>query len=253
MKLDQNSVNRIIGSKKEVVVYGLTRCSYSEVIDELSNQGRTVFHAMNYSDSDVIATDYSIGLDYHTTIGRRCKAVITSIVLANYKNLNEGKEITPLLFIVAMSDPTSTLDLNIETIARSRSGSASITDKELRRCFKMTHDLNTDIQAVAMKTLRFAKLVYNKNDCNLYDLVEVQPFWQAKQWSKLWNERKQSKTEGKINQKPWRTIVTNEIQKYHREKLFSQPSSKQSPDHLLTHSTIARPAATLKPNTPFQK
>jgi hypothetical protein len=133
-----------------------------------------------------------------------CKAALVNIVLENYKRIQEGHKVIPVLFTVNSNTlPKNGLNLD-DVCKRTLRG---MTTRELRRCYKLSsaeeltrnsaHNkelftLATSLAQVAAQTFHLVSI--DSNGSSL-ELNEQPLFWQRAEWKEGWQERMDYKEE----------------------------------------------------------
>lgn len=222
MKLDSDSIKQLIGESKDVIVYGFTDCAYTAVFIALRECQYQVCH----QEINTITYDETNG-----KIGDRWKALLTSLVVENYKRELLKQPLVYLIFCVAYEDEHTSKFINISQVASSRSQRSpvsSITDKELRRSFKLYNETTPEIKKIVQKSFKFVKVKKNleKGD---YQLEEVKPFWEEANWEKMWEARKQtSQPEIKAKKYPWKTLLSQQVNQLQNSALLFKPHVNNS-------------------------
>lgn len=208
INLDKTSVEKILGNCQEVMVYGLRICRYYSVMDALqalnikvNSWTKTGFPIINY---DKLAFDINNKDDWQkieTSCGREYKAILASLMIENYHRLQQNQPIIPLIFCVGIEELGRVVNLNSEKVAKSHldrdihnfdnPNNTSITEKELRRLYKLYAESCPEIEAITQLTIHFVKVKQSSQDPRLYTLEPLQAFWDQA-WQQLWRERKQS-------------------------------------------------------------
>lgn len=222
MKLDPHSVKAIMGDSQNALVYGFESCYYEEVVTLLSE---------NYNAGKFYAVDAPmIKFDKYDDLGemeRECKAAITSLVLDNYKRSLHKLPITPLIFCVSKSENGEQFEMNIAQVANRSGEISSVTDKELRRCYKVFAELSPEIRAIAEQTFKFVNLRQNDKEQDVYHLDPIEPFWKKPEWQGLWQKRQANKQPSSKRKKFfWRETIKSECKLFDKkryEPAVSQP------------------------------
>ncbi len=206
MRLDPDSVKKIMGNSKGAVVYGLEKCLYKQVYASLARNYKTY----DYSEvkAPLVRFDHDGEKD---KLDRECKSAIISLVLDNFKRSKRGEMIVPLIFCVGKQEDGETFRLNVEQMATKSGSEGSITDKELRRCFKVFAQLGPEIKMIAEQTFKFVNVRQDDKEEDLYHLDQVAPFWQDSNWNQLWQQRLAKKIPKQKQKKYfWREIMLTE-------------------------------------------
>nr|HAT8713838.1 hypothetical protein [Legionella jordanis] len=182
MKLNLQSLEAICGDSKQVVVYGFNVFQYHELCQAINESSD--IKAFN-SDTYEYKNSFSDKRQKYQ-INRHFKELINDLVLENYKRIQKGEAIVPLIFVVGLNNKK----LVIAKVAeREDPYEKGVTQAELRRCFKIAHEFGERFSEVAKQTFKFVELTGDENG---YELKTVPPFWQDKLWQELWRERKES-------------------------------------------------------------
>jgi hypothetical protein len=199
-KLNVNSVKRVFGESKQVMVYGWLHCHYQRVRAQLQKPLIEKVYNCNFGDKLdntrtlegrlVEGIERVRGETFQEGVSRLCKTGITNLVLENYKRKKEGLPVIPMIFCFDIDDNPFRIDAT-SISSREKELNNLITNSELRRCYKLCKDSNPKIQEVAEETIKFVKL-YKGGD-GTTSLVEVEPFWKDPEWDAKWAERKLSK------------------------------------------------------------
>jgi len=143
-----------------------------------------------------------------------CKAGLVNIVLENYKRVQLGIPIIPILFIADISN--NAFENSVETISsREEFFNNLITNKELRRCYKLCNELGADLQKVeevARQIIKFVKL--KKVTAKKYGLVKIKPFWEQEEWAYFWSQRQANKILEEKKKICWRSELRKIIDKF---------------------------------------
>lgn len=229
MRIDKASISKLLGGSKEVVCYGLSSCMYGQVVRLLGLEKDLQVHdVLDYEDVDrpiaLIETDAG-GDD----VKRICKAGITSLLLENYKRMQQGQPIIPLIFCVEFHDDDTDIMLDVERVAKLSGIKSSVTDAELRRCFKSYYEMDADMQRVAEQTFKFVSVRQDKKEEDLYHLDEVAPFWNHPKWKQLWTERSGAKVKKSEPKKhAWREIVKTQTTLFKESHAKPETEKKSS-------------------------
>lgn len=243
--LDLNSVKAICGKSEQVMVYGLKSCEYETVIQILrldeNSPIKKIFtwttgsqamgrpynwkNTTTLENGDIQVLQYEVDNDHtRSFIARPCKNALTMLVLENYKRIEEGREIIPLLFCIDIDrnpDP-----MTMDKIA-SRGLPEKITRKELRRAYKLCTHPNPKIRKAAQETLKFAKMKLVKDHDYVMEKIPA-PWADSKKTAKLWKAREASaSSKKKADKVNWRKQLEMHIAAYDktRKKEDSSPSS----------------------------
>lgn len=245
--LDLNSVKAICGKSEQVMVYGLKSCEYETVIQILRFDENSPFKKIftwttgsqamgrpyNWKDvttlerGDIQVLRYEIDNDHtRSFIARPCKNALTMLVLENYKRIEEGREIIPLLFCIDIDrnqDP-----MTMDKIA-SRGLAEKITRKELRRAYKLCTHPNPKIRKAAKETLKFVKMKLVKGHDYVMEQIPA-PWADTKKAAKLWKARESSasskKKDDTVN---WRKQLETHIAAYDKSRKKEDSSMSSAP------------------------
>lgn len=257
MKLNLASVQAITGNSIQVVVYGLSSCKYDELGTTLEQfnykvdmNGNPSFQMVKYDqvpfNEDL---DNVMEIDFFNC-ARKCKAIITSLIIENYRRSQTGETLIPLIFCVGMEVDSKPVVLNIKKISESHNHwKESVTDEELRRCYKMYKEAEPHLKEIIEKTLKFVKILLNKNDTSEYLLEEIKPFWEDVQWESVWNTRTHTIEPPLLPQKkfPWRTVLSNELIKLSsKSNLFNVNNNCNNNNLKGDSDNSAQPIASMK-------
>lgn len=225
MKIRLASLLKVTGHHSQVVVYGLNSCLYTVVHQELETSGHEAYLAFGgkgcldkeLTDSDIIGRFNGIS---KTT--QFCKATITNLAFINYQLYKLGKPLIPLVFCVGLE--TSFFNkkgIDAGRVARSSGMLSSITDSELRRCYKIFSELGPDFAAVAEQTFKFVKLIRVSSNPTEFDVKQVKPVWEHPDWNALWMKREDRKMQSPVNLKKnlWREMLAMKVMLFHCGKI----------------------------------
>lgn len=166
-KLDLNSVYNITKKDPEFAtqslfgVYGFRSCFYGGIKDALDKKKkiRTIDYKCGYSFNKYEKCIREV-IDNNRYIKSECKSGIVNMVLENYKREKEAKlfnkkfEPIILLFSVSRED----WDINLaKLVAERNDNSEGITVSELRRCYKLCIELETNPNPELREIARIAK------------------------------------------------------------------------------------------------
>lgn len=148
---------------------------------------------------------------------RECKMGLTNMILENYKRKIRGVPLIIILFVVDRDENPYTDD--IQWIASRESPfNGYITNKELRRAYKLCMELEGDLKSleeVAQQSIIFVKLT--KTSPDKYGLVVIEPFWQKEAWNYFWMERlSNKKKEGREPNFSWREKLEKALRKFEK-------------------------------------
>lgn len=221
IKLEQQSLRALIGDSEEVAVYGFKLCRYYEVSDALKRKDIKVDLWSSYRfpviKIDKISFSFYGGAGWSTSAinsARDYKAILTSLVIENYKRSRAGEPQIPLLFCIGLEEDGKTVTLDSKKVAHDNSAlyGSSMTDKELRRCYKIYSEGPDEIKSIAVQTFKFVNLKQSTSDKDLYTLEQLSPFWEQQVWKEAWQDRKLYKASFKQpKQFAWRKILNETV------------------------------------------
>ncbi|MBA3662333.1 MAG: hypothetical protein H0W64_11420 [Gammaproteobacteria bacterium] len=206
MQLRKNAVKKLIGDSHEVVVFGLRDFRYYGVMDAL-NEFKIKTYSWERVNFPVIKSDeikyldkkYKDLLTVRINGARECKSIITSLIIENYKRMKEGSDLIPFIFCIGLKDQNQTLTLDIKKVALSHTARnidelndsqfSSVTEKELRRCYKIYAEGTPDVKALIEKTFKFVMIQEDSQVEDLFDIEQIPPFWEDPCWEKYWQQR----------------------------------------------------------------
>lgn len=146
-------------------------------------------------------------------VSRECKMGLVNVVFENYKRVLMGLPIIKIIFVLDCFDNDYVTDAKTVT-SRKESYNSCITNKELRRCYKLCKELEYtdlhDLALVAQQSLVFVKLKIDANQ--KYILKSLAPVWEDPNWDDYWAERKASKSDQSSDDKVfWRNELAKKI------------------------------------------
>lgn len=217
--LDINSVKTIIGDVKQVMVYGWWFCHYKEVSEALRNNGHKVF---DYTVGKANATNATTLEGYkieklfpekpESTTHRSCKNGLTNLLLDNYKRVEQGLDIIPVIFCVDADDneePSNAETMSSKTLKNNK----YITNSELRRCYKLYKELENspdqELQKMAQIAKKMFKFVKVSKEGNQAVLKKVPALWEQPDVSEALDKRALVTREKALEE---RRLKTEEIQ-----------------------------------------
>ena len=223
-----SSFNNISHNADQLMVYGWENCKY----DFLAFTLQSIYNKIVFSYVAACSRDTSLRttkenrlieqlpLSSSATVRDVCKIAITDLVLENYKRKDQGLPIIPLVFCCDITGNTHIF--NVDTVASLNPElNNKITNKELRRCYKMcTADerdarLN-EIAKVAQQTMIFVKII--GDDTSGYTFEQMTPFWEMPDFEAKWQQRQAQKQSTKTTrtpkEHPWRTDLLRAIDRY---------------------------------------
>jgi hypothetical protein len=211
--LDMNSVQKVLGNAKDVVVYGFKHARYVAVREWLKYPDANLKNVFNYAIGNVsfvrpgepqerLAYHTEYTEDNHLFCARIAKAGVTNLVLDNYKREKMGKELMPLLFCIGTNTHPELITTPKHLAEKT---TRYITLKELRRVFKLcTYFEGSDdpemrkFSDVAKRTLKMVTV--DKTSSGEYSLNEVEPVWKDSQWDAEWTKRMQFHPPGYVKE-----------------------------------------------------
>lgn len=207
--LDPQSVMEICPEADEVMVYGWKHCKYGEVHDAI--QGLATIEEFPIKKVHSWKAGYIRSDETGKTLdgqifsrlmfaependiqknSRPCKTALTNLVLENYLRDQEGLNCIPLIFCIDIDDNPKTC--NSETIlSRETANNNAITNKEIRRAFKLARYDDIGVQWAANHTFKFVKLT--KREDNSYSMEAIAAPWESDDWVTNWNLRQRLST-----------------------------------------------------------
>lgn len=224
--INYSSLEKICASSNQVMIYGWKHTGYDKIVNQLQKPNtkyqtsiRKCFDwklGKNYlNEEDLMTYDYRIIEQIKQPVvltpdhvAKSCKTALVNLVLENCKRAKEHLPLIPLVFCVdAGNNPHP---FSIESIAsRKPVENTRITNKELRRIYKLCHFADDFIADIACKTVKFVKVHINSN--NQYQFEEKAPFWSDPSWKNLWQERQNSKSAQKQNTSSWALQLTSRL------------------------------------------
>src|SRR3990167_9919630 len=220
MRIEINSIRKLLGHSPEAVVYGLLDCLYLDVKEALKQvKGINIYDVLGFEEDDCLipAIDIDLVADTRADMVKRCsKAGITSVLVENYKRSKLGKPLVPLLFCVELQADHQQVVLDMGRVAKLTGHASSVTDAELRRCFKSYREATHELRKIVEQTFKFVRVQQDHQEKDLYYLQELTPFWKRPEWNQLWVERTEQKQKKLINKKfPWRKVTLEQIRLFH--------------------------------------
>jgi hypothetical protein len=235
INLNFDSVKYICNDANQALVYGWKSCLYEEVANTLINQNSPIKKVFLHNISG-----FSASKEERTTlegrvieqipttldsISRTCKTAITNLMLENYKRSQEKSPLIPLIFCYDIKD-NNFITTPESITSRGRDSNKRITNKELRRCYKMCCELENDpelkaIAEVARESLKLAKLAGDGHAG--YRMELLQPFWESPEWDAKWQERvatKRPADPSKVHL--WREQLKSAVSSYNNQNPQSE-------------------------------
>lgn len=236
-KFDNDSLRRVSGGSKQVMVYGFERCLYKEM-EQYINTGKAGSVAKSFDwtlgyfrgDADVSKTldgrnierlEFTVSASDRQSIARQCKTAITNLVLENYKRAKQGLPIIPLIFCLDIDGNTRPFETE-HVAVKDPKRNGTITHKELRRMYKLAHQFeNAELRKVAQDTFKFVKLTAVGE--NSYRLDPIEAPWNDTRWDGYWATRmaQKSTTPDSSEKRHWREDLSSRIA-YHNKNVLSK-------------------------------
>src|SRR5438445_10084026 len=145
MKIDPTSVKNICGNSTEVMVYGLDKCRYAKIYQNLGAINYKSYCGYDYREVIHCNTQAFKLIDCNKAdTGAFFKAVLTNIILENYKRSLKNESLITVFFCVNFEDTRNKthVDLSITKLALSHaSENETVTDRELSRSYKLCNEM----------------------------------------------------------------------------------------------------------------
>jgi hypothetical protein len=195
--LDFHSVKQIIGERNKVMVYGWYDCHYIAITSALRKNPK-MDRVFSYAIEQREFEDRTIErIPYHAkpkrSQHRSCKNGITNLLLENYKRVNEGLDIIPVIFCIDSDDNTYTTDAESIT-SRIEDLNILNTNSELRRCYKLCCELESseheEFQEMALIAKEMFKFVKVAQQGDKAVLLPMPPMWELPDLAKKFKKRK---------------------------------------------------------------
>jgi len=151
------------------------------------------------------------------SIKRECKATITNLILENYKLSKKGMPLIPLIFCIARQDTSVNKLVNFKNVATLKNIKSSVTDAELRRCYKIATELGPEFREIAEQTFKYVKVQQDSKYSNLYHLEQIPPLWANSAWQLLWEDRQKIEKKPAEKKTAWREILKKRVLLFHAE------------------------------------
>jgi hypothetical protein len=153
-----------------------------------------------------------------------CKASLTTLMVENWKREQEGLPLIPLIFCYDVDGKKRVITPG-SIASRDPQSNKIITNKELRRCYKLCCELEKDpelkaIAEVAKKSIQFVKLA--GSDSTEYKMEILHPFWESPEFETKWKERMATKKPAD----PSKTVLWREELK---SSMIAYNTNKQDP------------------------
>ena len=258
--LDKDSVRKVLGNSKEVLVYGFGHAHYTKVSDELKKGLGNIQKVFDWSignpqlaNKSVITTalgqtmeqiSFEESPEGRTQTARLCKAGITNLILENYKRHKRGQEPIQLLFCVSSNTADPSFASTAESISsREPTKNAVITHKELRRLYKLCKELEGSkdpelilLSEIAKKSVKMVSV--NQKPSGDYELAEVPPMWEDPNWNIEWQKRltlrPMNSTQVAMHRK-WRRELINRTKIFNASEKFHIHFQDEDIQHLSIH------------------
>lgn len=195
VKVHSQSVAQLLKGIDHLVVYGWTHCLYEEVGGSLQkhyNKSVYDYSLGDPSEEDFVQERLIRKLQIpDESDGTICKAALVNIVFQSFLAVQQDRPLIPILFITKNSDKKHSC--NARTITtRESTMNALVTNKELRRCYKLCHYKVPEIAEIAKRSFIFVEITHQKssNDCVLNPIA---PFWEEVDWKFHWSQRQATK------------------------------------------------------------
>ncbi len=235
--LETHSIKEICKGN-QVMVYGLAACKYQDVfliLDRIKLRKRPPFRRVynctisngkgdpsqhwTLEGRNMRCIDYAKSDRLPQEISRPCKTALTSLILENYKRIEEGRSVIPLVFCIDIDGGTQLPTM--KDIADS--SNHGITMKELRRAYKLCTHENPKIRRAAEETLKFVKLKYVGK--NTYGMKQIDAPWANKtEAAELWKARTSaSRSRPKDKSVNWRSQLEAHVAEYDKDRARIAP------------------------------
>lgn len=172
------SFNAIVRESREYLVYGLRDCKYSEITNLVNAYDFGSFPYQPFQKDE-------------SSQEKECQSAICRLIVENYERILQGKMIIPLLFCINYLDvqtPDKNYSLQVDELWKEKE--RSITERELRRIYRIMTEMPDDIREIANKTIKFIDVSF---DANVFLLNESQSFCTAEAFKENWTLRAHSK------------------------------------------------------------
>lgn len=235
------SVKAICGGSDQVMIYGAQNCKYREVTSVLEDlavgQNPPLRKVYNWVVGSTVTSkkrrttlegrhmhvlSYEKASTHPRIHSRPCKTAITELVLENYKRIEEGRAIIPLLFCIDIDGIDKPISMESIT-TRDTKKNAYITLKELRRAYKLCQHENPKIRRAAEATLKFVKLKYQGNET--YALEQISAPWaHSAEADEMWAAReKSSLSKPKPREFNWRSQLDARVEEFEKSLVPKPP------------------------------
>ena len=111
---------------------------------------------------------------------------------------------------------------------------SSITNKELRRCYKLYAETYDEIKKIAEQTFKFVKVKENSESSNDYSLEQMPAFWEKDTFKDAWKIRvsdsnRLSQIRAKEHPKKylWKNQLQSAIRLFENNKISNKESSQE--------------------------
>jgi hypothetical protein len=199
-----DSIQNICENSKQVMIYGWKHCGFYELNPFFSYNKNSPFkkvftyHAGEHDQPKSSRTTLEARVMDQIQVAnegefdekaftRPCKAALTNLILENYKRTKEKKQLIPIIFFTDIDNNRH--PANARTItSREFPGNNLVTNSELRRVYKLCNAIgNPELEEIARKTFKFAKVTTGTD--GKVSFLQVEPFWEAKDWKSAWQQR----------------------------------------------------------------
>lgn len=216
VKLDYSSVNAICKNSSEVLVYGFKHCAFTQIKTTLrkpcSPLKKVYKNIWFFESGECSSTGEKIqcihiepdkAKNFSKKMACQCKAAIINLVFENYKRKKKGLPLIVLLFCIDIDDNKYPYDIGNFT-SKAADLNNKITHSELRRCYKLACEFEDErIRAVANESFKFVRLKKKEDG---FEMVEIAPPWEEKEWRAKWALRK-TLTNVVEKKNPWREQI----------------------------------------------
>lgn len=223
-----NSLEKVCNHSNQLMFYGWDHTHYYEIISLLKmikDDSNTIIKKhFDFWIGDKFKRDERVStlegrkmerIEYDSIVGashsaKICKSAIVNLVLENCKRTQENLSLIPLIFCIDIDN--NPYPKSVDSIAtRALPENSRITNKELRRIYKLCHLQNNFIADIALKTVKFVKIYINDNI--EYEFEELKPFWEDSKWKNSWELRQETKViKSKINK--WEPQLIKAVETY---------------------------------------
>lgn len=211
MRIHPDSLRTIMGKSSEAVIFGLSDCLYLEVCWAINAEdGLKAYIFNDLNDPEEQHIPHTLLFANQLSDKQECKTVITNLLIENYKRHQNGQPIIPLIFCIELEKDGEEVKLDTNSILNRDGIHRSITDAELRRCYKSYAQLGKEMKKISEMTFKFVRVKQESKFNDTYHLVELKPFWKNLKWKFMWHDyTKHKKNNQQLNDKPWRKESRN--------------------------------------------